>query len=238
MSYSLSIAALWRDTFKAARAGMPLYLPVAAAFVLLPGVAIELFGPTLPKTPAELTPNLVFIALVVPSLIAVVAQGTIMRLAIDKASGIDRSVGEALLVSLRLWPVLVVALLLAAVPIGAGLLLFIVPGLYMAGRLALAMPLVLDGVAAPIAAVRRSWEMTDGNGWRIIAFTIMWAAWFLALSAIATLIGGGVVTAFNSLGAGAAGAVFSSVIGGVVGALFTVFNAVGMALVYLRLHKS
>ena len=237
MSYRLSIAALWRDTFAAARAGMPLYLPVAAAFVLLPGVAIELFGPTLPKTPAELTPDLVFIALVVPSLIAIVAQAAIIRLAIDKASGIDRSVGEALLVSLRLWPLLVVTLLLAAVPIGAGLLLFVVPGLYMAGRLALAMPLVLDGAAAPIAAVRRSWEMTDGNGWRIIAFTIMWAAWFLALSTIAAIIGGGIATALTGLGAGAAGAVIASVLGGIVGALFTVFNAAGIAVVYLRLRR-
>nr|WP_295658950.1 glycerophosphoryl diester phosphodiesterase membrane domain-containing protein [Polymorphobacter sp.] len=237
MSYRLSIAALWRDTFATARAGMALYLPVAAAFVLLPGVAIELFGPALPKSPAELTPNLVFIALVLPSLIAIVAQAAIIRLVIDKASGIDRSVGEALLVALRLWPLLVVALLLAAVPIGAGLLLFIVPGLYMAGRLTLAMPLVVDGVAAPLAAVRRSWELTENNGWRIIAFTIMWAAWFLALSTIAAIIGGGIATALTGLGAGAAGAVIASVLGGVVGALFTVFNAVGIAVVYLRLRR-
>ncbi|UAJ11647.1 glycerophosphoryl diester phosphodiesterase membrane domain-containing protein [Glacieibacterium megasporae] len=237
MNYQISITGLWRETFAAATTGMQLYLPIAAAFVLLPGVAIELFGPALPKTPAELTPNLVFSALVLPSLIAIVAQAAIVRLAIDKASGIDRSVGEALLVALRLWPLLVVALLLAAVPIGAGLLLFIVPGLYMAGRLTLAMPLVIDGVVAPIAAVRRSWELTEGNGWRIIAFTIMWAAWFLALSAIAAIIGGGVATALNGLGAGAAGAVISSVIGGVVGALFTVFNAVGIALIYLRLRR-
>lgn len=237
MTYRLSIAALWRDTFATARAGMSLYLPVAAAFVLLPGVAIELFGPALPKSPSELTPNLVFVALVLPSLIAIVAQAAIIRLVIDKASRIDRSVGEALLFSLRLWPLLVVALLLAAVPIGAGLLLFIVPGLYMAGRLTLAMPLVVDGAAAPLAAVRRSWELTENNGWRIIAFTIMWAAWFLALSTIAAIIGGGIATALTGLGAGAAGAVIASVLGGIVGALFTVFNAVGIAVVYLRLHK-
>ena len=237
MSYRLSIAALWRDTFATARAGMPLHLPLAAAFVLLPGVAIELFGPTLPKSPAQLTPNLVFIALVLPSLIAIVAQGAIIRLVIDKANGIDRSVAEALLVALRLWPLLVVALLLAAVPIGAGLLLFIVPGLYMAGRLTLAMPLVLDGVAAPLAAVRRSWELTENNGWRIIAFTIMWATCFLALSTIAAIVDGGIATALTGLGAGAAGAVIASVLGGVVGALFTVFNAVGIAVVYLRLRR-
>jgi hypothetical protein len=231
----LSIPALWRETFAAARAGMPLYLPVAAAFVLLPGVAIDLFGPPLPKTPAELTQHLVFIALVIPTLIGIIAQSAIIRLAIDRARGIDRSVGEALLLALRLWPVLVVALLLAGVPIGAGMLLFVVPGLYMAGRLALAMPLVVDGVAAPLAAVRQSWEITDGNGWRIIGFLIMWTCWFLALSVLAATLGGGAALGMKAIGAGAAGAVLASVMGGVVGALFTVFNAVGVALVYLRL---
>ena len=238
MTVPLSITALWRDTFAAARSGMPLYLPVAAAFVLLPGVAIDLFGPPLPKTPADLTPHLVFIALVIPSLIGIIAQATIVRLAIDRARGIDRSVGEALLLALRLWPMLVVATLLAVVPIGAGMLLFIVPGLYMAGRLALAMPLVMDGTAAPLAAVRRSWELTDGNGWRIIAFLILWTAWFLALSAIAAAIGGGVAILLKGLGAATTGAVIASVIGGVVGALFTVFNSVGVALVYVRLRAS
>jgi len=216
---------------------MPLYLPLAAAFVLLPGVAIDLFGPALPKTPAELTPRLVLIALVVPSLIGIVAQAAIVRLAIDSARGIDRSVGEALTMALRLWPVLAVAVLLAGVPIGAGMLLFIVPGLYMAGRLALAMPLVVDGVAAPLAAVRRSWDLTEGNGWRIIGFLVLWTCWFLALSAIAAVIGGGIAVALKGLGAGAAGAVVASTIGGIVGALFTVFNAVGVALVYLRLRR-
>lgn len=237
MGYQLSIVALWRDTFAAARGGMPLYLPLAAAFVLLPGVAIDLFGPVLPKTPAGLTPRLVFIALVVPALIGIVAQAAIIRLAIDKARGIDRSVGEALLMALRLWPVLVVAVMLAGVPISAGILLFIVPGLYMAGRLALAMPLVVDGVAAPLAAVRQSWEQTEGNGWRIIAFLLLWTFWFLALSAIAAAIAGGIATALAGLGAGAAGAVIASAIGGVVAALFTVFNAVGVAQVYVRLRR-
>ena len=238
MTGPLSITALWRDTFAAARRGMPMYLPVAAAFVLLPGVAIDLFGPPLPKTPADLTPRLVFIALVIPSLIGIIAQATIVRLAIDRARGIDRSVGEALLLALRLWPMLVAATLLAAVPIGAGMLLFIVPGLYMAGRLALAMPLVVDGTTAPLAAVRRSWELTDGNGWRIIAFLILWTAWFLALSAIAAALGGGVAILLKGLGAATTGAVIASIIGGVVGALFTVFNAVGVALVYVRLRAS
>ena len=238
MTVPLSIGALWRETFVAARAGMPLYLPVAAAFVLLPGVVIDLFGPAMPKTPAGLTPNLILVGLALPSLIGLVAQAAIVRLAIDQRRGTARSVGEALLMALRLWPMLVITLLLVAVPIAAGMMLLVVPGIYVAARLVLAMPLVIDAAADPIAAVRRSWTLSDGNGWRIFAFTVLWAGWFLTLSVVSATIGSGVAALLGSIGAGPAGAVVASVIGGCVGALYTVFNAVGVALVYLRLRAA
>lgn len=235
MNAPLSIATLWRETFNGGRASMSLYLPIAAAFVLLPGVLIDRFGPQPPKTAAELTPHLVFWALVVPSLIGIVAQAAIVRLEIDRRANRSRSVGEALAVALRVWPVLVVALVLAAVPTGIGLLLFIVPGLYLAGRLAMVLPLVTDGSAGPLAAVERSWRLTEDNGWRVIAFTALWAVWFLALSAVAAVIGGGIATGLAAAGAGSAGAIVASIIGGFVAALFTVFNAVGLAAIYARL---
>ena len=231
----LPIADVWRETIAAARRGMAHYLPVAAAFVLLPEVVIDLFGPPLPKSPAGLTPNLVFVSLVLPSLIALVAQAAIVRLEVDRRGGIDRSVGEGLLLALRAWPLLVFALLLAAIPIGAGMLL-IVPGLYLAGRLAMAMPLVLDG-ADPVAALRRSWELTNGNGWRVIGFTLLFGGWFILLSAAAATIGAGVTTLFAGANAPAVGAVLASTLGAIVAAVFTVFNAVGIATIYGYLRR-
>lgn len=238
MASTLSIADLWRETFHAGRVGMPLYLPLTAAFVLLPGVAIDLFGPAPPKSAADLTPNLVLVALVLPTLVGAIAQAAIVRLELDRRAGASRPVGEALGLALRVWPVLVVALLLAAIPTSVGLLLFVVPGLYLAGRMAMTLPLVVDRVGSPLAAVQASWAMTDGNGWRVIGFTLLWAVWFLALSAVAAIIGGGIATALGALGAGVVGAVAASTIGGLVAALFTVFNAVGLAAIYARLKMN
>ncbi len=229
---------LWRQTLAGGRSGMALYLPVAAAFVLLPVVVIEALGPPQPRSPAELTVNQVLVYLLLPALLGLVAQAAIVRLAIDGATGTGRSVGDALKLALRLWPIALLAVALAAVPTSAGLLLFVVPGLYMAGRLAMALPLVVDGGVGPIEAVRRSWDMTDGNGWRIIAFALLWTLWFLALSVLAAGVGSAIGTVATAAGAPVVGTFLASIVGGLVSAVFTVFQAVGMATIYLHLRKA
>jgi len=236
MTAPLSINALWRETFATGRAGMGLYLPVAAAFVLLPNVLTEAFGPALPKTAADLTGPVVLVHLALPSLVGLIAQMTIVRLAVASRTGVSRSVGEALGLSLRWWPVLVIATLLAAVPTAAGLLLLILPGLYMAGRLAMVLPLVVEEGAGGVDAVRRSWALTEGNGLRIIGFALMWVGWFLALSVLAAGVGSGIGSVLTLAGAGTVGAFVVSLLGALVAAVYTVFSAVGVATIYLHLR--
>ena len=190
MPKPLVLAVLWRDTIGDTRALLPLVWPVAAAFVLLPGVAIDLFGPPLPKTALAMTPNVVLIELVLPALIGLVAQLTILRLALDRRRGVARSVGEALTAALRAWPFAVVALLLGAGPVALGMVALVVPGLYIAGRLTPAVALVVDGTG-PVAALERSWALTAGNGWRVIGFTLMIVGWFFIVSAVGGAVGAG-----------------------------------------------
>ncbi len=230
----LSFAALWRDTLTDTRALLPLALPVAAAFVLLPDVAVDLFGPPLPTTPAGMTPNVALIDAVLPSLIGLVAQLAIIRLALDRRRGQSRSVGEALAAALRAWPFAVVALLLSAVAIVPGLIALLLPGLYLAGRLSPAVPLVVEG-AGPVAAVEASWALTEGNGWRVIGFTLAAAGWFFILSAAAGVVGSGAANLLKAAGAGGVGAIVAATVDGAVAALFTVINAVVLATVVRQL---
>ncbi len=235
MTQPLSLAALWRDTFADTRALLPLAWPVAAAFVLLPGIAADLFGPPLPRTPAGLTANVVVVDLIAPALVGIVAQLTIIRLCLDRRRGVARSVGEALTVALRTWPVAIVALLATAVPIGCGMVVLVLPGLYLAGRLTPAAPFIADGTG-PIVAIERAWALTEGNGWRTIGFTLLFVGWFVVLSAVAGAVGAGAAVLLKSAGAGAAGAVVASALDGAVAALFTVVNAVAVATVYRTLR--
>ena len=232
----LNLTTLWHDALADTRALLPLALPIAAAFVLLPGVAIDLFGPPVPKTAAAMTPHVVLIDLLIPSLIGLVAQLAILRLTLDRRRGLNRSVGEALAVALRLWPIAVASLLLGASVIVSGLLLLILPGLYVAGRLTPAVAFIVDGMG-PIRAIERSWALTEGNGWRVIGFTLLLVGWFVVVLAAVGAIGAGVAALFKSAGAAGVGIVVASTLDGAVAALFTVVNAVAVATVY-RMLKS
>jgi membrane-anchored glycerophosphoryl diester phosphodiesterase (GDPDase) len=66
-----------------------------------------------------------------------------------------------------------VAVLLTSVLVGAGLLLFVVPGVYLAVRLVFVpQAVVIDGARGP-AALRASWGLTDGSWWRtFLALTL------------------------------------------------------------------
>ncbi len=237
MNRPLDLTRLWRETIGDTRALLPLVWPVAAAFVLLPNVLIDRFGPPLPKTPAEMTPQLVLILLVVPGLIALVAQAVVIRLALDRRRGGGQpSVGEALGAALRLWPLLVAVQGLAALAIVPALLLLILPGLYVAGRLLPAVPLALDG-AGPVAAVERGWALSQGNGWRAIGFLLLLFGWFIVVSAAVGAVGAGVAAALASAGAKGVGALLASTLDGAVAAVFAVVSAVATATVYRMLGE-
>ncbi|MBC7496100.1 MAG: hypothetical protein H7243_02915 [Sphingomonadaceae bacterium] len=261
----LSFADLWHDTLADTRALLPLAWPVAAAFVLLPQVAIDRFGPPLPmvkittaRVPAppaaspkksvppvspaarplfaQIPPNVLLIDLLLPALIGLLAQGTIIRLALDRRRRLTRSVGEALTTVARAWPLLVVMLGFATVPIGFGLLAFVLPGLYLAGRLAPATALVLDG-AGPVAALERSWALTIGNGWRVIGFTLVFFGWFIIVSAATGVVGAGAAAMLKAAGAGGLGEIIAASLDGAVAALAAVFNAVALATIYRHLTR-
>lgn len=109
------------------------------------------------------------------------------------------TVGEALKASLMLLPLLLIADFLAFVPFAIGMTLFILPGLYVAGRLLMVeVALVAERLRNPLAPVAASWRATRRNGWRIalmllilfIAAQLLQTAIGLTLGVVLTLVGG------------------------------------------------
>lgn len=81
-----------------------------------------------------------------------------------------RTVGELLRRSLRALPMFAVAVMTSWGLVAAGAFLFLIPGLYVYGRVALTGPVM---VAEPgvgfTGAIARSIALTHGNGWRVFA---------------------------------------------------------------------
>jgi uncharacterized membrane protein len=68
---------------------------------------------------------------------------------------------------------IVLANLCVAAIVGIGFILFIVPGIIFACRLAFVRYLVMDKGLDPVAAIEKSWFMTRGHGWRIFGMYLL-----------------------------------------------------------------
>lgn len=90
--------------------------------------------------------------------------GTAAILSLELGGG-RQSVGEALGRALTMAPRFLLAMVLVAVPVGAGTLLWILPGIYIAGRLMLVGPVLFaERRMAALAAMGRSVMLTRGAG--------------------------------------------------------------------------
>lgn len=54
-----------------------------------------------------------------------------------------------------------------------GFIFFIIPGIILAIKLQYTGFIVVDEKAGPFEALRRSWEITRGNGWRLLGFGVV-----------------------------------------------------------------
>jgi hypothetical protein len=81
---------------------------------------------------------------------------------------------------------------LFVVLVGAGLMAFVVPGIWIASRLSFVAFLVMDEDETATGAIRESWRRTAGHSWRIVCFGIV--GLFLSIAG-ALLLGVGIVPA-------------------------------------------
>lgn len=100
-----------------------------------------------------------------------------MGAAILKAdAGLNRKkmgVMEAYSRALRLFPRLIAAVIVFGAIVGAGMIALIIPGIYLAGRMLLFMPACMlekEGIG-----IKRSWEVSKGNFWKLLAMMIVLA---------------------------------------------------------------
>lgn len=103
------------------------------------------------------------VLLVLTVLVALFAMAIAFLVVVDARDGRDRRQFARAGVALSRLPALAGATLLAGLAITVGLALFVLPGLYLAVRFALAGPAaVIDG-HGPVAGLRRSWAATEGQ---------------------------------------------------------------------------
>ncbi|MEO9469449.1 hypothetical protein [Parasphingorhabdus sp.] len=84
------------------------------------------------------------------------------------------TVSDALVRSLGLLFFFIVTNLVVAILMAVGFFLFIIPGLYLIGRLAVVPMIVADQQQRnPVNAIKESWKNTKNNGWAIFLFLLI-----------------------------------------------------------------
>jgi hypothetical protein len=162
-------SALFSDSFTVLRRHFGVFLVLAAVVVvpvhvIVSGIGLEQLTGRYDSSPAlaeTLLPTLVSFLVVAPLLNAIC-----IHVLQSLAAGEKPSARLAIVEGFEAFTPIFFAVLLAAAGIALGLLLFIVPGIYVAVRwFFVPQAVVIEGVKGP-QALMRSMEVTDGFWWR------------------------------------------------------------------------
>lgn len=254
----LSISAAW-DESKAilAREGK-LLASVALALVALPAAISGLVSP---RSMAEASTPLWSDAMVVVfSLIALAGQLALIRLAL----GPSITVGGAIAHGLRRLPIylvagiiIMVAMLIAAIPFVLALaamgvplqaklqpsgtltilaLLYLAIVLFIGVRMMMTGPVASAEAVGPLTILKRSWEMTAGNFWRLFAFLLaFFVAALVVLLAIGAAVGVLIGVAAGQIEPMSASALVVALVQALLNAIITTVFAVMLARLYVQL---
>jgi hypothetical protein len=191
-----SYSAVWNDTAALLKSHSPMLAAVAGVFIFLP---LLLTGYLLP-TPTSQTDPLGAMTgyyrdnwawLLLGSIVNALGAMTIYRLIFSEGRV---TVGQAIGGALPLLPSYVILSLIVSIALGTGFILFIVPAIYLLGRLTTSAPImVAENRRSPLAAIGESWRRTSGRGWAVAGMIVIVALAgsilaFVGLAVLGTLL--------------------------------------------------
>lgn len=191
----LSYDATWQDSVRLLRAHWDMVAALAGVFILLPALAQTLYvtAPVITKWDAAAIDGLQayfvenFPVLFGVRLATLIGAGALLTLFVGPR---NLSVGDAILRAVRLLPSLLLADILVQIICAIGLIALIIPGLYLIARTVLSQAAMMaEGIANPLRAIGRSFDLTRGMGWQILGLIliVMIAAWITISAAMAVL---------------------------------------------------
>lgn len=249
----LSLSRAWEETTAVLARDGRLFLAVGLALFVLPGLIV---GVVMPQARAgELPAPGLWLALAVVAVIVwLVGQLAVIWLAIRP----QVAVGEAIVhgarrlvpyvVAVLVWliPILVIGSALSAIlklnashpplTVALALIALTIFGAFLAVRLVLSSAVASAEHGGPFAILRRSWELSRGNWWRLFAFLLLFV-----IAALCLVVAVGSVTSLlvrlfaEDAGPRSVGGLLIAIVGEVLNALLSVGFLVILARIYTQL---
>ena len=235
---SFSYSAVWDETVRTLRAHSTLLLAVAGVFLFLPALVAAYLAPapqtqTLDTMVAHYREN--FWLLFGAQLIGFIGNLALLVLVLDERRP---TVGRAIIFALAMLPAYLLVSILSGFMLMIGFFLLILPFFYLIGRLAAAGPaLVAEGRRNPLDIIRRSFELTKGNGWAVVGLILLVFVAFYVLMLAVTLVFGSILLIVDRSTGSSVGAFLLLVLSSGVGAVFNTVLMVLAASIYRRLSS-
>jgi hypothetical protein len=177
-------------------------------------------------------------ATLVSFLTSLLLQGTLTRASIDDLSGKPVSIGSALSAGIALLLPLFGLGLLVGLGIVGGLILLIVPGVYLALRWSVASPVLVAERTGITAAMGRSAVLTENHRWAIFGLFVVLLIFIMVVSLVIGILVGGGLSAFAGAGLqGEAPPILFVIIMTGVQSIISMIATVGVAAVYFELRQ-
>ena len=166
----------------------------------------------------------------------------------DARPTVGQAIGTAVKALLPAVATYLLFVLGVALAVGAVLALFALPGiaaltavgvllavplmLFLAIRASLSAPvLAIERVFNPLAVLARSWRLTRGHGWRLLAFFVLLTVAYVVLSGVLGIV---LLAMLAILGPGA-GQIVGAILSGLIGAVASVVMIAVLAAVHRQL---
>ena len=145
----------------------------------------------------------------------------------------SHTVAEDLSAALKAFLIYLLANLLTGLLTLAGFFFLVLPGLYLASRFALVPIVIVDqGERNPIEALRKSWSLTQSNGFSILLFVLIIAiVGTITIGALQAVTG--IITGLATSGAG--WLFIENLVASLTGTAFQIVLAVVIMSIYLEL---
>ena len=245
----LSISQAWDETRAILARDGKLIAAVALAMFVLPGIVLNVAAPKMPVGQMP-SPGRLAVALIV-LLIALVGQLSVVRLALSP----HIAVGEAIAHGARRLPSFLGAVLVWSVPLLAvgsvlyglsnpqsanpsvaaalALLALTALAIFVSVRLILLSAVATAESGGPFVLLRRAWELSRGNWWRLFGFLAMLViAALAAIWAVGAVVGVLARLAFGDLTPLSIGGLIVVIVGQLLSAAISVILLVMIARLY------
>jgi len=190
-----SYSAIWDDTVRLLRENAAVILALAGVFLFLPALLV---GHFLPQPDVE--PDRLFEALqtyfmdninwlVIANMVNMTGSIAMLLLLLD---GRGRTVGAAIVAAIPILLWYFIGAFLSTLIVLAGFIAFIIPGIYLFGRLSVLGPVMVAEERNPLRAIKRSFALTKAKGWAVVGLILLVALAGLILSFVVSAVLGSV----------------------------------------------